>query len=202
MIPMKTIKILTFIVGIMLTIGCPSVPKTTWQITSQDKYVHTFSGINFPKQVGKFQRIAVKQYDKSGYDVSAGYNYGAVIAITVYVYPAPVEVSVLPIPKIEAGPDWLINSHFNRVKKEIEAAHPKTEIMVEGEAQIEQNGGAKSGKYVIFRYESNNLTAFSETYLFTHKKWFIKYRITYPEKYQQQCTPTIKQFMKLLTWPD
>ena len=47
------------------------------------------SGFAFPAQLGRFHRVALRQYDPAGRDVSAGYNCDFLqVVATIYVYPA------------------------------------------------------------------------------------------------------------------
>ena len=65
---------------------------------------------------------------------------------------------------------------------------------------------AKTGLHALFRLTQPTTAgpqmSRSEAFLFTHGKWFIKYRLTYPEAHAEQCARISKAFMETLKWPE
>jgi len=163
-------------------------------------YVHQPSGMVFPQVVLDFKRVELLRYDKEGLDVSGGYNLErdtfAIIA-TVYVY---------PIPKSDDPATDIAASHFEGVKQAIVAAHPDAKLLQEDKVKITQGKISKTGLHALFRLSqatpAGQQMSRSEAYLFTHGKWFIKYRLTYPEAYAEQSAKDINEFMEKLKWPE
>ena len=208
---MKHWNQLAVLCAMLLLCGCPTsrtVLRQPGPITARGPYVHEPSRMVFPETVGGFRRYDIFQYDTAGRDVSAGYNLtrlGSAIAATVYVYPAPMDVKVLPIPSVSGPREDIVSLFFDRFKKEINAEHPDAELVGEREVTVTQGDMAKSGHHAVFRYDQptpyGKQKFLSEAYLFVHGKWFIKYRITYLEAYQKRCVSDAKQFVKVLKWP-
>lgn len=208
---MKNWKRFAVLPVLLMLCGCPAsrtpLPQPV-RASAKGPYVHEGSGMIFPEAVGDFRRGSIFQYDTAGHDVSAGYNLlrlGSAIAATVYVYPAPVDVKIFPIPRIAGPSEPLVWLSFDRVKKEIRAVHPDAELIGEGKVTVTQGDVSKSAYHAVFRFGQptpyGRQMFLSEAYLFVHGKWFIKYRITYLEAYRKRCVQDAKQFVEGLKWP-
>ena len=193
--------------------GCPSAgadPSRSATGTPNDSAeTHPRSGFRFPVKVGPFVRVNLQRYDERGDNVSAGYNLvtGELqVAATVYVYPAPVDVKVFPLPSVGEAPAWFVERHLDQVEREIFQAHPTARRVSADAVQLSQASRRKSGRRCVYAYtEPFNLPGIpqplrSELYLFTHGPWFIKYRFTYPEP-EAAAGDAITSFMQSLAWP-
>ncbi|MGO8706015.1 MAG: hypothetical protein ACLQVA_19605 [Candidatus Brocadiia bacterium] len=170
------------------------------EIEAAGRYVHEPSGMVFPQSVLDFKRVELIRYDKEGLDVSGGYNLerdAYTIVATVYVY---------PIPKSNDPATDVPAAHFEGVKQAIMAAHPDAKLLQEDKVKVTQGKVAKTGLHALFRLTQPTTAgpqmSRSEAFLFTHGKWFIKYRLTYPEAHAEQCARDIKAFMETLKWPE
>ncbi|HUO03504.1 MAG TPA: hypothetical protein VMU31_12035, partial [Rhizomicrobium sp.] len=59
-------------------------PKSVWDIDMDGSATHLQSGMLCPRASGDFARVAVRMYDKVGFDVSCGYN-SKTAALTFYL---------------------------------------------------------------------------------------------------------------------
>ena len=200
---------------LLLLLGCAAdraaLGAEPTEIEAKGRYVHEPSGMVFPQAVLDFKRVQIFRYDKEGRDVSAGYNLERddfVIIATVYVYPMPSDVRDVPVPasgkpSAEAvAVNWAL--HFEEVKKAVMMAHPDATLLKADEVKVTQGKVTKSGLHALFRFAQptpdGQQMVRSEAYLFTHGKWFIKYRLTYPEAHAEQSVKDIKAFMETLKW--
>jgi hypothetical protein len=171
----------------------PSAPAQAMDPFVYDKNTDTLTHINsgfvFPFKVADFEGGEdVKQYNPYGTDVSVPYNLireGFFVAATVYIYAAPA-----PAPGRTAGD--VLNEHFEGLKTEILATYKGS---LSSEDKITLNGLA--GRKALFRIELKGDTE-SELYLFIHKGWFIKYRISYPAKSAILARQEVSKFINAL----
>jgi hypothetical protein len=171
------------------------------QIEASGRYVHEPSGMVFPEAVRDFKRVELYRYDQEGRDMSGGYNLernGFAIIATVYVY---------PIPKSDDPATDVAASHFEGVKRAITGAHPDAKLLQDNEVKVTQGKATKFALHALFRFEQPTpggpQACLSEAYLFTHGKWFIKYRLTYPEEHaDESVVKDIKAFIEALKWPE
>src|SRR3954463_6501539 len=70
------------------TTGLPADQK------DNDAYVHPASKFSFPKRINNFKFAGVIRYAHDDSDISVGYNSPTPTVATVYVYPAPKNMSV------------------------------------------------------------------------------------------------------------
>ncbi len=155
---------------------------------------HTPSGFVFPKRVGVFQREQPRQYDRGGFDVSAGYDAGVLIAATVYVYPAPGDT----------GPSVLGREYASK-RAEVLQGHRGVAILSESTATIAQGGKKQSGRRASFSYRDvfartpQNLR--SQLLVFRQGPNFIEYRFTYPRDHAEEAEKQISSFIRNWSWP-
>jgi len=192
-------------------LGCPARPRYLPQsevIEATGAYTHADSGMTFPQMVADFRRSRVLRYDTQGLDVSAGYDLydpPRLVAVTVYVYPAPSLVSIGSPPEVVAlARARLAKGEFEARKREVLQAHPGARLVEETEVSLPQGVWTYSGRMATFEYEG--VFAFqgqalrSQVYLFNYVggKWAIKYRFTHPKRFD--ATKEIEAFMQNLQW--
>jgi hypothetical protein len=198
------------VIALLLAAGC----RTTQPVhvaqpaTGMESIVsHPFSRMEFPDTVGHFRRGEINRYDQEGRDMSVAYNLvrlGSAVAGTVYVYPAPVDVAVFPIPKVGEAPEWFVKNHAEAIKTEIIRYHEGAAILSEDDIEIKQPSGLQKGRRILFQYTEDTPYGpqpfLSEMLLFTHGKWFIKYRFTYLRDYKVVVKKDIDEFLESLKW--
>lgn len=160
-----------------------------------ETYTHAPSQFRFPPRIGGFEREAVTQYDRDGLDVSVGYNpLRHRIAATVYVYPI-----------LQRPPDDTLEGQFGSSKAAVLAHKSGAQLISEGAVQMSLGGQQRIGRHATFTYvgefASQRQPVRSELYLFTHGRWFIKYRVTYPVGEQTVAEPASRAFINELGWP-
>jgi hypothetical protein len=58
------------------------------------------------------------------------------------------------------------------------------------------------GRKAVFQYDAvNGETVTTLLYLFAHKGWLIKYRITYPSVQAVLIVPDVEKFVNVIVWP-
>ena len=199
---MKTNVFLCSVPGVLslfLLTGCPTTapmrgPRVL-KPNSNEVYTHAPSSFQFPPTVGGFDRVEVVQYDPSGANIGVGYNnQGLGIAATVFVYPIPAQ-----------GPDSTLKDHFERCKADVLRAHAKSEVVGQKAVQVGPGGQQRDGEYASFTYTELFAQARqpvrAELYLFTHGRWFIKYRTTYPVGQRVVAEPAVRLLVDELAWP-
>lgn len=165
----------------------------TLVVLAEGVYVHPPSDMKFPENVGPFQRERIIGYDRTGHYISVRYNLvseGRQVAATIYIYPGP-----------EVGEDSkdLSQRHFDALKSHIASNHPGARLVFEGDIQLDQEGEVLRGKKASFRFE--DIFAFkveqltSHAYLFRQDKWFVEYRITYPQIQEDTVGEDVGKFM-------
>jgi hypothetical protein len=177
-------------------------------------YVHSHSKFSFPKQIDKFQFIGTHEFDPSGRDVSVGYNSPTPVAATVYVYPAPGNVSQMPAPRLQNVSVALFDREFQLHKLAIAKSHTDARLISEGPCEIVQGKNHFKGKKAIYslayRFGISNQNCLSELYLFliepgamflVSDRQYLEYRITYPAAVQGRATNEIGSLLSKLTWP-
>jgi hypothetical protein len=155
-------------------------------------YEHPLSKISFPERVGQFNRGGIIQFDSIGANVGVGYSLvalGAEVLITAYVY---------PVEAPQASPSVVLENQFVAEKAAIMRSHGIERLLSEADVSLSWNVEPK-GKLASFSFEEAFLKRTqpvrSELYLFIVKKYFLKYRITYPEKQSEEVKPHIEQFL-------
>jgi hypothetical protein len=177
-------------------------------------YVHRYSKFSFPRQIGKFHYIGAHEFDPAGKDISVGYNSPTPVAATVYVYPAPENVSLLPAPRLQNVSNALLDREFQLHKLAITRAHSDARLVSEGPCEIVQGKNYFQGKKAVYslayRFGVSNQDCLSELYLFliepgvmflANDRQYVEYRITYPAAAQDRATNEINSFLSSLSWP-
>jgi hypothetical protein len=189
--------------------GCLTTPETRTNGLRFDvesgAYVHESSGFHFPQSVGSFERTSdINQYDEAGRDVSVGYGIREAArqaAVTVYVYPALRDYSLTPIPKFGSTPEWFMTKRYEEAKRAIIETY-RARLLTESDIRPPQAGFRDMGRKAVFQYDAvNGETVTTLLYLFAHKGWLIKYRITYPSVQAVLIVPDVEKFVNVIVWP-
>ena len=153
---------------------------------------HTFSGIDFPKEIGKFYRTPIQNYDYLGKNVGVGYNLRSQecnVTFTIFIYPHNNED---------------INKEFENVINAIKHYHKDTKIINEENVYYTQDSLKVKGLSVTCRYTqkmiNQEILVISQAYIFKYNDNFIKYRITYPDYYENCAQSELKLLFENLKW--
>ena len=192
---MKTrtlVSILIIITAVLFIFGsCATFQPVGFTIEEGD-YIHIYSDMKFPAQIGLFQCVGVYNYDNTGYDVSANYHLyepGQVL-VSVYIYPTSRSTSIM--------------HEFDKVKAEIVQTHPGANWL--GDTEVKHIIGVETvqGKKVSYTYKTNfvkrNQRVLSYALLFARGKWFILYRITYPQLQHDAVHKEVTNFIQAIDW--
>lgn len=170
-------------------------------------FTHSGTQFTFPGSIGGFKRSEVNQYDKSGKDVSVGYNLDSPdpISATVYVYPGR---DVLNLGSdsgvVAAAKDFLDQKEFEGTKDAILATTPGLTLVSEDKSFAISSPSKQLGRRAIFQgrgliHGAPTLLR-TEVDLFGFGDWFISYRFTYPGE-SSTAPALILNFMNSLEWP-
>lgn len=160
---------------------------------------------NYPQQIEGFLRVDVHQYDRAGQNVSVGYNQFFLLTTTSIAFTA--YFSPMPAPK--GAPDAeRLQRHFAAAARQVEEAHPGTEVVVEKTpVTAEKNGRTYSGLRCVFRFDGDfggrgqRQTLLSDLYVFRDGDRAVKYRVTFPAKEEKQARKRLEKFLKAFPWP-
>ena len=189
---MKIYIILSFLfVGLLSANGAPrliEIPATT-------TYTNAASQFRFPPKFGDFAREQINQHDNDGRDIGVGYNnlrHG--VAITVFVYPVA-----------QRAPNNDLEGHFGACKSEILSRHKGAQSVADRATQVSAGGQKRNAKYACYVFDDvfaqQRQSVRSELYLFSHGRWFIKFRATYPIGQQIVAESALKTFIDDFVWP-
>jgi hypothetical protein len=202
-------KLTTLLVVLLLLLlaGCISKTGTKSLLfdSSRNVYTHEQSGFSFPPAIGRFERDKdIKFYDDTGNDFSVPYNLitseEKAIA-TIYIYPSLRDYSITPVPKLGQTPDWFLKQRYDEAKTSIINTY-HARVLSESDYRIYRSLLNPSGKKAIFEWDTvGGETVFSHLYLFTHRGWLVKYRFTYPSKYNAVIESAIEKFIAAYQWP-
>jgi hypothetical protein len=153
---------------------------------------HTASGQIFPAVVSGFLRVSTLVYDRTGNDVSAGYDYGDMhlpIVGTVYVFPAPTDI----VSGASADTGAASRAEFLHQKQAIALSHPDARLLHEEPATLPQPGLTLQGWHASYNFtEAFNGSLVprlpvvqpvqSDLFVFccVRQHWALEYRFTYP----------------------
>lgn len=189
-------------VGILLlstAIGWqPSAAQKT--IEADGPYPHRAAAAVFPVGVGEFRRAQIHQYDDSGRDVSASYNFvtpNGRLLITVYIYPAP-RVA-------ESERNRLCAREFESAKDAIRKQHGP-EVAAEKGRAVDIAGTRKERRHrAVFRVTMNfdgqaqPVRSEAHLYCYVDGDWFVKYRISAP--IAVTAPGAVEAFIRTGPWP-
>jgi hypothetical protein len=163
--------------------------------------VHAPTGFVFPERYDNFQRVTAYRYDTAGLNIEIGYNDrrdNCVVAATYYLYPTPRMSFIGTRPDVVASIEqrWLRNE-FARAKAEIEQHHPRMHSAVEAPASTPSIPQSLQGSRLSYREEGY----VSQLQLFVlDRKWFLKYRFTYPEACERESASRLAAILPRLPW--
>jgi len=151
-------------------------------VVVEGEYVSPRTGLAYPLELGEFVRVDLAEYDRDGYDLSAGYDLyreGApripgtsLAALTAYVYPSTRDRGV----------------EFAGILSEIESAgYPQLAVVENGEAEIAVGDGRITARFARYGFKRMSmigpLDAFTDTWLYSMERkgirWSVKFRVTY-----------------------
>lgn len=171
----------------ILFIGC--APKG-FMYSKNNIFVHKKSGMRFPKNIENISRL--KPYRYAPNNISVGYqlnNENCYATFTVYIY--------------EHDTILKLEEEFINSEKAIEMYHEE-HLVEEKEITLHQMNDSIQGKMAVYDLVSH---AYGEPYfqssylyLFNYGKWFIKYRITFPDSYQKCAKKNMENFIASFKW--
>jgi hypothetical protein len=200
----------------VLTLGAThSITFAAEPIESRGTYLHSFSHFSFPTNVETFVRVNLYKYDKDGRDVSAGYNLLAPpLALTIYIYPAPKNVAVLPQKRIEGVTEALLDGHFAQVKGDVQRAHSGVKVLSETAFELAQENNKRTGRRAVFAFQEPfaglKQDLRSELYLFLlepntmfliNDRFYVMYRVSYPASEKESAEKEVQKFLRSFAWP-
>ena len=200
---------LFMVLSLLLLSGCITTrsisSKSLVFNSAQDIYLHENSGFSFPAKIENFRRDKdIKFFDEAGNNFSVPYNLDTQNekAIgTIYVYPSLKDYNVFPIPKLGQTPEYFLKEQYEGAKKSIIERY-QARVISENEVRINRSMLNPSGRKGIFEYDAvNGETVTSQLYLFAHKGWLVKYRFTYPSKFEAVVAPQLERFVDSFHWP-
>jgi hypothetical protein len=173
-------------------------------------YTQASSGMVFPETVDQFRRASIIRYRPDGTDESAGYidlTPMHKISVTVYVFPSPSITSIgTPQNVIDDTRRQLCQGQYERVQREVTAAHPDAVLVDKKEVSRTQGSVTQAGHFASFDltnakfFGRSDVASRSEAYLYCYAggKWSVEYRIDYPRDFD--ATGPIARFINDLAW--
>jgi hypothetical protein len=193
----ETRQIIKFIAGVFFFVtislyGCVTLEQG-FIVENNDLYVHKYSSVEFPKKLASFQRIKIRNYDYSGYEVSASYHlHEPVQAVTtIYVYPDTLSGGVMNI-----------ELQFENIKSSIIVYHDNAEWL--GDLDVEYGHGIDKlqGKKATFIIQDEasfpGQQVIAYVFLFKRDMWFIELQITYPRNLPNTIEKEVDRFLNSL----
>jgi hypothetical protein len=190
----KTRKYIS-VITLILTISVYSCATTAFTVEEDEKYVHRYSGGEFPKNIGLFRRAMIRKYDKTGYDISVGYHLDKPVQVvaTIYIYPATTSGGLVDLVR-----------ELDNVKSAIINEHPGAIWIEDTDVECKSGFNILKGKSAGFTFKDsrmfNGQQVLSFTYLFKQDIWFLKYRITYPQGLHDSVDEEVNRFINSLNW--
>jgi hypothetical protein len=177
-------------------------------IDASGLYIHPASKFQLPESVGRFRRQSIRQYDTTGTDISAGYNFvaaGKAVAATVYIYPGSTVHSVgSPANVVADAKARLTQAEFLRREREIVAANPSAMLVDQQDVTRTENGHTYLGKMAFFDIRGPfagqvmDLNSRLYVFCFIDDSWAVEYRFTYPRGVDVDAD--IKTFIASWNW--
>lgn len=187
----KYISVIILILTV-LVYGCAT---TAFIVEEGEKYVHKYSGGEFPKNIGLFQRAKFRKYDSTGYNISVGYHLDkpAQVVATIYIYPATTSGGLVDVVR-----------ELDIVKSSIVKGHPGAIWIDDTDVECKSGYEILKGKKASFTFRDsrmfNGQQVLSYAYLFKQDIWFIKYRITYPRELHDAVHKEVANFIQAIDW--
>ena len=186
------IHLLCFLAGSVLT--ADSAPRVV-ELPATATYTNAISHFRFPPKIGDFAREQINQFDNAGRDIGVGYNNVVEgVAATIYVYPIA-----------QRAPNDDLEGHFGTCKSDILRAHKDAQSIADRSEQVLAGGQKRNAKYACYTFTqvfAKKLQPVrSELYLFSHGRWFVKIRATYPVSQQALSESALKTLIHDFVWP-
>jgi hypothetical protein len=204
------------IAGVIALCAFSSVARAEYYDTPEDidvmgPYTQAASGMLFPERVLDFERTGVARYNSEGTEESVDYvldEAGRQAAITVYVYPAPVEILGALAGNLSgdelADALYMVSEQlFADEEQAIVDLHPGAQVRDEGDTALLKQGDNWPGNYAEFRYNEDVFGKVqrvdSKLYLFplVGGRWMVKYRLTAPAG---SGAEEAERFVRALDW--
>lgn len=156
--------------------------------TPSSPWVHRDSGFSFPAEVAGFKRGHAIQYDGTGQDVSAAYNYfDPRIVVTFYVYPLG---------------GLTLDEEFLRRQKEVKTVSPTAKLVSSGTTKVTpQELPALIATFSIPDSFIDGKLAKSLLLVGQRGDRFIEYRISFPAAGGDAATDLAMRFLAEFSWP-
>jgi hypothetical protein len=179
-------------------------------VACEGAYTHPGMKMVFPENVGQFLRSEIMQYDARQRDVGIGYTctnaHSRLVAMTVYVYPAPAydtgKGATVNVPDAQA---LMFRAHMDDAAKAILDRHKDARVVTNEVFVLTQGAEKHAGQRLTcelkFAFGPARADAISQLYLFQHRNWLVKYRVTYPKAARAAAEADIGDFLQQLTWP-
>ncbi|MFC1529515.1 hypothetical protein ACFL41_00415 [Gemmatimonadota bacterium] len=178
-------------------------------IRDTEQYTHKKTGMVFPTDIGRFERVSIIQYDEKALHISVGYNLltaSGPVAATVYLFPSPNIISI-------GAPDRIVASmraNFGQQVltasiEEILQAHDGAEVIEEKEITSQQVGQTIIGHHVTFEYEqvfgtqSQDVVSHLVLFNYVGDRWSLQFRITHSKRISGENV--INQLLRNLSIP-
>ncbi len=161
-----------WLMALGLLLAGPAVAQT--EIEQPDgPWTHRGVGVQFPQNVGPFERIRINEFNDSGTDAAVGYIMradGNVLVVTTYVYP---------------GDGRSCETRFNGAAKLI-ADYEGSELVSQSMAPAPDGSRPDSALHARYRVPADAMKegvpeSLSDIYMFCSPdgEWLVKYRATW-----------------------
>lgn len=192
-----------------LLAGCetPAEARTADSVAPGPDFVeHRGSGIRFPETLAGFRRGELNVYDEDGEDQSFAYDRVTlleVIALTLYVYPAPALVSIgSPDSARESALRRQIDLQFESAVEPFLGRNSQATLLVDQSRELPFCGTRLPGRGALYRTPNRSVfpgvTAISRFELYRDGEWWIKLRATYPESMAERADRSISKLVEAL----
>jgi hypothetical protein len=160
---------------------------------------HEPSGFEFAEAYGSFRRVSARRYDTAGLNVGIGYDdrrSDCTIVTTFFVYPTPDEEPAPDPAPARTEQGWL-DAEFSVARRYVRYKNPGMLLPELGLASTPTSKGLLPGLQLGYRDASK----FSELRLFVYgKRWFLKYRFSYPESCESEASQRIAALVADMPW--
>jgi hypothetical protein len=179
------------------TLVGPPAALAARPIEATGPWRHDPSGFRFPEGFGKFQRVAITQYDEEGRNVSVGYNLDEDLKLVLTLY-------VRPPARSPSGEPLSFEDEFRSEHAAIASHHQVARETAPWEVPTTRNQESSPGRAMGFRYPETFAGASRDVtsllYLFQYDGWIVKYRITFPAVQEQNAFLVAQVFVAGFRW--
>jgi hypothetical protein len=166
---------------------------------------HDATGFEFAERYGAFERVSARRYDTEGLNVGIGYDDRqpeCTIVTTFYVYPTPETPEAAPradtvVEDPRAREQSWLDAELAMAHRSIRYNNPAMLLPQLSIASTPSARGTLAGLQLAFR----DTSYLSELRLFVwSKRWFLKYRFTYPETCEAEASQRIAALVAAMPW--